>query len=264
LIEQRHPQYLAPIRNTMTESCYLVTGASKGLGRALALLLAQNGNNVLALARPSEALDSIEQMLIQHAPGSASIACDLSRPDSIAKAVERIAEHTEQLAGIVHNAGAIAPVKAMAEVEGAMWARSIQVNLIGVQDLTQQLRPMLGGDHQSRVTVISSGASLRPVHSWSAYCVSKAGLDMWSRCLAEEGRAVNISSISVAPGVVDTGMQREIRSVPPEDFPSLETFIGLHEDGNLVASDVVAKQLYELVTAHSMDQSGMRFDVRDL
>ena len=264
MIVQRHPQYLAPIRENMAQSCYLVTGASKGLGRSLALLLAQNGNDVLALARPSESLDSIEQLLIQHAPGSASIDCDLSNPDSIANAVARIAEHSEHLAGIVHNAGAIAPVKAMAEVEGATWARSIQVNLIGVQDLTQQLSSMLGGEHRSRVSVISSGASLRPVHSWSAYCVSKAGLDMWSRCLAEEGHDANISSISVAPGVVDTGMQREIRSVPPEDFPSLETFIGLHEDGNLVASDVVAKQLYELVTAHSMDQSGMRFDVRDL
>ena len=264
LIEQRHPQYPSLNREAMTHSCYLVTGASKGLGRALALLLAQNGNTVLALARPSEALDSIEPLLVQHAPGSASIACDLSNPDSIAEAVEQISKRTEHLAGIIHNAGAIAPVKAMAEVEGALWARSIQVNLIGVQDLTQQLGSMLGGERRSRVTVISSGASLRPVHSWSAYCVSKAGLDMWSRCLAEEGQAVNISSISVAPGVVDTGMQREIRSVAPEDFPSLETFIGLHEDGHLVASDIVAKQLYELVTAHSMDQSGMRFDVRDL
>ena len=248
----------------MSQSYYLVTGASKGLGRALALLLAEQGHNVLALARASSELESIEPLLVHHAPGSASIACDLSQPASIAAAAEAIAQHTQQLAGIVHNAGAIAPVKPMSDVDDASWALSIQVNLIGVQDLTQRLRFMLGGEERSRVTVISSGASLRPIHSWSAYCVSKAGLDMWSRCLAEEGQNDNISSISVAPGVVDTGMQREIRSVPSQDFPSLQTFIDLHEEGHLVSSETVAHQLLDLVTAHTMEQSGLRFDVRDL
>jgi benzil reductase ((S)-benzoin forming) len=248
----------------MTQSFYLVTGASKGLGRALALLLAEQGHNVLALARSSSELESIEPLLVHHAPKSASVACDLSQPASIAAAVEAIAQHTHQLAGIVHNAGAIAPVKPMGDVDDASWALSIQVNLIGVQDLTQRLRSMLGGEKRSRVTVISSGASLRPIHSWSAYCVSKAGLDMWSRCLAEEGKNDNISSISVAPGVVDTGMQKEIRSVPSQDFPSLQTFIDLHEEGHLVASETVAGQLLDLVTAHTMEQSGHRFDVRDL
>ena len=87
---------------------------------------------------------------------------------------------------------------------------------------------------------------------------------MWSRCMAEEGRASNISSISVAPGVVDTGMQAQIRSTPSADFPSLQSFIDLHEQGHLVSSDAVAGQLISLVTAHSMEQSGQRFDVREL
>ena len=248
----------------MDSQTYLVTGASKGLGRALALALANDGFPVLALARPSTELDGIGELLASVAPGSRTIECDLSDPTSIANAASIISQQTTYLAGLVHNAGAIAPVKPLDKVDASDWARSIQVNLVGVQDLTQRIYSLLGGEHQSRITVISSGASLRPIGSCSAYCVSKAGLDMWSRCVAEEGRDSNISSVSVAPGIVDTGMQTEIRSSPPEDFPSLQSFIDLHANGDLTRSEDVAAQLMPLVTAHSMDQSGQRFDVREL
>jgi len=248
----------------MDPKTYVVTGASKGLGRALALALASDGHPVFALARPSTELDGIGDLLASLAPGSRSIECDLSDPTSIATAACLISEQTTFVAGLVHNAGAIAPVKPMDKVDASDWARSIQVNLVGVQDLTQRIYSLLGGEQQSRITVISSGASLRPIGSWSAYCVAKAGLDMWSRCVAEEGRANNISSISIAPGVVDTSMQKEIRSVPSEDFPSLKTFLDLHENGHLASSETVASQLFPLVTGHTMEQSGLRFDVREL
>jgi benzil reductase ((S)-benzoin forming) len=248
----------------MDPQTYVVTGASKGLGRALALALAGHGYPVLALARPSTELDEIGGLLASLAPGSRSIECDLSNPTSIANAASLISQQTTFIAGLVHNAGAIAPVKPLDKVDASDWAHSIQVNLVGVQDLTQRIYPLLGGEHQSRITVISSGASLRPIGSWSAYCVSKAGLDMWSRCVAEEGRESNISSVSVAPGIVDTGMQTEIRSTPAEDFPSLQSFIDLHANGDLARSEDVAAQLMPLVTTHSMEQSGQRFDVREL
>jgi benzil reductase ((S)-benzoin forming) len=248
----------------MDPQTYVVTGASKGLGRALALALAGHGYPVLALARQSTELDEIGGLLASVAPGSRSIECDLSNPTSIANAASLISQQTTFLAGLVHNAGAIAPVKPLDKVDASDWAHSIQVNLVGVQDLTQRIYPLLGGEHQSRITVISSGASLRPIGSWSAYCVSKAGLDMWSRCVAEEGRESNISSVSVAPGIVDTGMQTEIRSTPAEDFPSLQSFIDLHANGDLARSEDVAAQLMPLVTTHSMEQSGQRFDVREL
>ena len=248
----------------MDPQTYVVTGASKGLGRALALALAGHGYPVLALARPSTELDEIGGLLSSVAPGSRSIECDLSNPTSIANAASLISQQTTFLAGLVHNAGAIAPVKPLDKVDASDWAHSIQVNLVGIQDLTQRIYPLLGGEHQSRITVISSGASLRPIGSWSAYCVSKAGLDMWSRCVAEEGRESNISSVSVAPGIVDTGMQTEIRSTPAEDFPSLQSFIDLHANGDLARSEDVAAQLMPLVTTHPMEQSGQRFDVREL
>lgn len=245
-------------------SHYVITGASKGLGRALALKMAEQGHTIFALARPSTALNEVQTLLRSFSEDSMSIECDLSDLESITAASTTIEANASFIAGIVHNAGAVAPVKPIKAASGEDWARSVHVNVIGVQALTQQIHHLLGGEQQSRITTISSGASLRPVGSWSAYCVSKAGLDMWSRCMAEEGRAHNISSIAVAPGVVDTGMQVEIRSTPSEDFPSLQSFIDLHEQGQLVSSDAVADQLIPLVTTHSMEQSGQRFDVREL
>lgn len=248
----------------MTLPIYIITGASKGLGRALALEMAQQGYTIFALARPSEELAEVEALLKSSSMDSMSIECDLNDLASIASAATKVIANTNFISGIVHNAGAVSPVKPMHAAPSEDWAQSIRVNLIGVQALTQQLYHLMGGSEQTRITTISSGASLRPIASWSAYCVSKAGLDMWSRCMAEEGRTTNISCISVAPGVVDTGMQLEIRSTPSEDFPSLQSFIDLHEQGQLVASEVVASQLMPLVTGHTMEQSGQRYDVRDL
>ena len=140
----------------------------------------------------------------------------------------------------------------------------MMVNLVGVQHLTQRLGAALQGDHRVRVTTISSGAAMRPLASWSAYCTAKAGLDMWTRCLAEEGASQNITAVSVAPGIVDTGMQTAIRSASEEDFPLRANFVGYHEDGQLSDPEHVAAALFPLITAHTVEQSGQRFDVRDL
>ena len=87
---------------------------------------------------------------------------------------------------------------------------------------------------------------------------------MWTRSLADEGSNDGISAVSVAPGIVDTDMQATIRSVSADDFPMVERFISFHENGDLVAPDDVAKSLFDLMTNHSMDDSGNRFDVREL
>ena len=87
---------------------------------------------------------------------------------------------------------------------------------------------------------------------------------MWTRCLALESQLKNISAVSVAPGVVDTDMQATIRSVPMENFPSHADFVALHTGGHLTNSDDVAQQLLPLVLEQTMQQSGQRYDVRDL
>lgn len=243
---------------------YLVTGASKGIGLAICMELAKEHAQVVMLARSSSRLDEAEALVQVHSPTSFQVACDMSDLDSIRAASERICDALVRLEGLVHNAGDIEPIKPIFKSSSDAWNRSMMVNLLGVQELTSLLSPLFEGGHRVRITTISSGAAVRPIASWSAYCTAKAGLDMWTRCLAAEGAEMNLSAISVAPGIVDTDMQATIRSAADEDFPLRQNFVGYHEDGQLAQADEVAKKLMSLITEQTMNESGQRFDVRDL
>tara|TARA_B100001094_G_scaffold44418_1_gene39195 strand:- start:12282 stop:13028 length:747 start_codon:yes stop_codon:yes gene_type:complete len=248
----------------MEQKTYLVTGASKGIGLELALCLANSGVNVILLARDTPVLKTSLELVQSISPLSTSIGCDLASNESIDKAISSLKSDFKILDGIVHNAGMISPIMPMNKASSDAWAVNIQVNLIGVQRLTQGLYSMMKASEHCRVTTISSGASLRPIESWSSYCVAKAGQDMWARCLAAEGKSDGISAISIAPGIVDTDMQKEIRSADSEDFPSRLSFVGYYENGDLSDPRDVAKKLMPLITKHSFEQSGQRFDVREL
>ncbi len=249
----------------MSESkVYVVTGASKGLGRSICQLLALKGFTVIGIARKSNELSSLEHYLKSININSVIFACDLSSEKQIASTAAKITHDFPVIHGLIHNAGIIGPVGSMFNVGTNLWNETIQVNLLAVQQLTKLLYPSMVKAQRCRVTTISSGAAVSSLESWSAYCASKAGLEMWTRCLADEGSSHGISAVSVAPGIVDTDMQATIRSVPADDFPMVEKFIDFHNDGDLVAPDVVAEYLFELMTDHSMEDSGNRFDVREL
>lgn len=248
----------------MEQKTYLVTGASKGIGFELSLALATSGANVILLARNTPLLEKSRDMVQSISASSSIIICDLADNQSIDNAIIALNNDFQKIDGIIHNAGMITPIMPMSKAPSDAWAENIQVNLIGVQRLTKGIYPLMKASEHCRVTTISSGASLRPLESWSSYCVAKAGQDMWARCLAEEGKRDGITAISIAPGIVNTDMQKEIRSSDSEDFPSLSSFVGYYEHGELSDAKEVAKKLLPLITTHSIEQSGQRFDVREL
>ena len=248
----------------MEQKTFLVTGASKGIGLELSLSLATSGINVILLARDTPMLEQSRDMVQLTLPSVSSIVCDLADNQSIDTAIVELKNNFQKIDGIVHNAGMISPIMPMSKAPSDAWAENIQVNLIGVQRLTKGIYSLMQASEHCRVTTISSGASLRPLESWSSYCVAKAGQDMWARCLAEEGKKDGITAISIAPGIVNTDMQKEIRSADSEDFPSLSSFVGYYENGDLSDAKDVAKKLLPLITKHTNEQSGQRFDVREL
>lgn len=249
----------------MTEHpVFLVTGASKGLGRSICELLATQGYTIIGLARESVELTELDNYLKSHNSSSVAMVCDLSQPEQIDKVAGEVVNRYPSINGIIHNAGIIGPVGNIFTVDETKWDETLVVNLVSVQHLTRILYPAMINAGRCRVTTISSGAAVNSLASWSAYCTSKAGLDMWTRCLADEGRNDGISAVSVAPGIVDTDMQATIRSADKADFPMVNRFIEFHKNGDLVAPDKVASSLFELMVNHSMEQSGNRFDVRDL
>jgi len=251
-----------PINGGMSGT-FLVTGASKGLGRSIVLSLASSGKSVILLARSSKELDTLYDSVKHISPNSQIVTCDLASKEDILNAVKKIKRNFSHISGIVHNAGTIAPIENMLDVSRESWERAVNVNLIGVQDLTQSLDSLIGGESHTRVVTISSGAAKRPLHGWSSYCVSKAGLEMWTRCLAEEGASENISALGIAPGIVNTGMQKEIRQADESSFPLLQNFIDYHNNGELTNPDDVAKKLLPYVVG-DLGQNGDILDVRNL
>ena len=117
---------------------YLVTGASKGIGRAIARSLANDGYQVILLARDSEDLDAATREIQSISPSSLSIGCDLSQHESIDQALQSL-QHLDAIDGIVHNAGTITPIQSMFDADDASWERNIYVNITGVQRLTRGL-----------------------------------------------------------------------------------------------------------------------------
>ena len=245
------------------EDVFLVTGASKGLGRSIALAIAKSGATVIAMARSSSELKEIEAKLKTISGDSVAVSCDLSKSADISNASEFILSKFDHLSGIVHNAGIINPIGNMLDTPRDDWELTLKVNLLGVQDLTRSLDDAIGGEKHTRVTTISSGAAQRSLHGWSAYCVSKAGLDMWTNCLAEEGSSENISALAIAPGIVDTAMQEEIRSADESSFPLLQNFKDYYVNGELSKPDDVATKLLPYCLG-KLGNNGDRLDVRNL
>ena len=153
----------------MSNQVYLVTGASKGLGRSICELLAKNGYIVIGLARNSSDLSSLDALLKRFNPKSMTISCDLSNPSEVSLAGKQIAEGFSSIHGIIHNAGIISPIGSMFDVDSSVWDQTMMVNLLSVQHLTKALHASMVNAQRCRVTTISSGAAINSLESWSAY-----------------------------------------------------------------------------------------------
>jgi len=215
-------------------SC-LVTGAGRGIGRAIALRLSREGGRVTAVARTGSELDS----LVREASGSPGSvrACvgDVRDPTLCAEAVRGAVEAHGRLQVLVNNAG-VGHVAPLAQMTDAAWDEVMGTNLAAVFRLTRAALPYLsnGGGH---VFMISSLAGSNPIAGMSAYCASKAALDQLSRCLMLEVRHSGVKVTVLAPGSVDTSFggreKRDPWKLQPDDVAQavldlLETRDGAH------------------------------------
>ena len=180
----------------------LVTGAGRGIGRAIALGLGRAGVGVTAVARTASEIESVAREITSAGGRAVAFAGDVRDPRVCAGAVARAREAHGRLQVLVNNAGvgAHAPV---AETSDEEWARILDTNLTAVFRLTRAALPQLtdGGGH---VFMISSLAGVNPIAGMAAYCASKAGLDHFAHCLMLEVRHQGVKVTTIAPGSVDT------------------------------------------------------------
>ena len=162
-----------------------------------------------------------------------------------------------------HSAGSLEPMGFAGEVEAASYARQVVLNAAAPQVLGDAfLRAIRGHSAARTLLMIGSGAARNTYEGWSAYCGGKAAVDHWVRTTAlEQARRGGCRILSIAPGVIATAMQEQIRATSAEDFPDVERFRELHQSGALREPLEVAGELWAAVEADT--PSGSVIDLRN-
>jgi NAD(P)-dependent dehydrogenase (short-subunit alcohol dehydrogenase family) len=188
----------------LTERVAIVTGASRGLGSAIAEGLAEHGASVVLSSRKQEDLDREAERLNQRFPGSAvAIAAHSGRQDDLRRLVERTMERFGRVDILVNNAGTNPYFGPLIDAELPVWDKTFEVNLRGYFVLTQLVYRAWMQEHGGAVLNIASTGGLRPSIGLGVYDITKAGVVMLTRQLARElGGRVRVNAI--APGLFRT------------------------------------------------------------
>jgi NAD(P)-dependent dehydrogenase (short-subunit alcohol dehydrogenase family) len=196
----------------------LVTGASRGIGRVIALELARAGAHVIALARTQGALEELDDQIRAEGGAATLVPCDLKDFDSLDRLGAAIFERWGRLDVFVGNAGVLGPMTPLAHVEPSQWDEVIAVNVTANWRLIRSLDYLLRAAEAGRAIFIVSGAGhaaqMKPY--WGPYAISKAALEAMVRTYAAETQ--NISSVKVMavnPGPLRTRMRAQ--AMPGED-----------------------------------------------
>jgi 3-oxoacyl-[acyl-carrier protein] reductase len=187
----------------------IVTGASQGIGAATAVALAKAGVIVVLAARDGRKAADVAASIGETASGH---ACDVSDYAAVEALVSETRSRFGRLDGLINNAGVIEPIASIAQGDPAAWARSIGINLIGAYNAIRAVLPGMLASGGGTIVNVSSGAAIRPLEGWSAYCSAKAGLHMLTRAVALETEGQGIRVFGFQPGTTDTDMQVTIRA----------------------------------------------------
>lgn len=167
---------------------------------------------------------------------------------------------------LINNAAVEGPLAPVGQLDPVGIVDHVAINLTASMLLTDLfLRHTEGWRALRTVVNITSGAAQHPYHGMSAYCATKAGLDMFGRSLAleQEGAENPVRVLAIAPGVLDTPMQDRIREVDPTLFRSKERFVALKREGRLTSPAAAARRILSLVESGSYE-SGAILDLRTL
>ena len=225
----------------------IVTGVSRGLGKALAFALLGSGANVVGIGRTASAKLS--------GPRFRHVACDFGLPSAIAAtvapALRALAETRPSAVTLINNAAVATPVGLIGRLDAAAIESAFATNIAAplvIADLFCRAFPE--PTPSRRIINVSSGAAQSAVAGSAAYCMSKAALEMLTRALVADHARTSLECITLRPGIFETGMQQFMRSHDQAQFPSVGLFRGFKENGLLKdPADVAAAIVRKLVAA---------------
>ena len=239
----------------MDQPVIIITGASQGLGAAIASRAAAKGAQVVLVARNSTALEAQAQKIIQNGGKALAVEADVSRYEDCQKIIDVTLQTFGRIDALINNAGVIEPFARISEVNHKDWDYHLMVNLLGPVRLCQLTIPSLR-QSRGRVINLTSHAAEIEIPGASAYSTSKAALNRFSKVLAAEEPEITV--ILFIPGETDTPMQAVIR----EKSKGIATeaiyqyFTDLYEQGKLLSPETPALAAVNLAMRAPHDWSG--------
>jgi NAD(P)-dependent dehydrogenase (short-subunit alcohol dehydrogenase family) len=209
----------------------LVTGASRGIGRAVAVGLAREGAHVVLLARTTGGLEEVDDE-IRAAGGTATlVTLDLRKPDKVDALGPTLYQRWGKLDILVANAGVLGPISPLPHITADAWNEVIDINLTANWRLIRSLDPLLRRADAARAVFVSSGAASGKNAYWGPYAVSKAGLEALVKTYANEVASTAIKVNILNPGPVRTTMrQRAYPGENPDTLPAPEALVPMFLD----------------------------------
>jgi 3-oxoacyl-[acyl-carrier protein] reductase len=184
----------------------VVTGASRGIGRSIALALARRGLDVALLGRASDALDAVAGEVARLGVAARVVPCDVARADEVDLAARAVVDRFGAPRVVVNNAGIVRRGPLVHETDPAAWDEVLAVNLRGPFLVARAFLPAMLAAGRGRVVHVASISATIGCPGNASYAASKWGLVGFAKSLAEELRGTGLASVAVLPGSVDTDM----------------------------------------------------------
>ncbi len=237
---------------------YFITGTSRGIGKALAETLLEDDNiKVTGISRT----DSIKHPNYNH------IITDLSNLSDTESIFFPDLHDAEEII-LINNSGVMSEIFRLGKLKNTSIVNDYHVNIVSPSILMNNfIKKYQNYSNKRSILNVSSGAGRHAVDAWTVYCASKSALDMISETIALEQsfqpQEKQIKIHSVAPGVIDTNMQDQIREVSAEDFSNVEKFINLKNNNDLSSPEETASLLLKIIDQKDQSEDVIS-DVRNL
>lgn len=233
---------------SMKPQLYILTGGSRGMGLAMARQILSQGHQLLSIARQSN--PELTAHAQRYNAALTQWQFDLATPHACAQQLQAWLASKQptdfERVVLINNAGVIPPIAALSETDWQAISQALRVGLEAPMVLTSAfLQATAAWQLPRQVLNISSGLGRRAIASQATYCAAKAGMDNFSVSVAlDEANKPNGARIcSLAPGVIDTDMQLQLRSASAQDFPDVGRFAGLKASGNLTSPEDAAARV---------------------
>ncbi|WP_375456477.1 SDR family NAD(P)-dependent oxidoreductase [uncultured Methylobacterium sp.] len=199
----------------------VVTGASRGIGRAAAFALAEAGAHVIAVARTQGALEALDDAIAKVGSTATLVPLDLTDHDGIDRLGAAINARWGRLDIVVGNAGILGNLMPIGHITPKVWSQVMDLNVTANWRLIRSLDPLLRMSDAGRAVFVTSGAAATCKAYWGPYSVSKAALEALVRTYAAETATTNVRAMLLNPGPLRTAMRRA--AMPGEDPETLRT-----------------------------------------